>query len=79
MGVLVLGLNVAMLATMQRFYPFGTLLGSVLLFAGAFGAIVGEPEDVYGYRPMWFKVGLVAVAVVGVLVGMLVNLSLSAD
>jgi hypothetical protein len=78
-GLLVLGLNVAMLVGVQRFFPFGTMLGCVLFFAGAFGAIVGEPEDVYGYRPMWFKAGLVAVAIVGLIAGILLNVALTSD
>lgn len=78
-GLLVLGLNVAMLVGVQRFFPFGTMLGCVLFFAGAFGVIVGEPEDVYGNRPMWFKASLVAAAIVGLLVGILLNIELVAD
>jgi hypothetical protein len=78
-GLLVLGLNVAMLIGMQRFYPFGTMLGCVLFFAGAFGVAVGEPEDVYGYRPMWFKAGLVAAAIVGLIAGIVLNIALVSD
>src|SRR6478609_4340562 len=78
-GLLVLGLNVAMLIGVQRFFPFGTMLGCVLFCAAAFGVAVGEPEDAYGYRPMWFKVGLVAAAVVGLVAGILVNIGLTAD
>ena len=78
-GLLVLGLNVAMLVGTQRFYPFGTMLGCVLIFAGGFGAAVGEPEDAYGYRPMWFKAGLVAAAIVGLIVGILLNIGLVSD
>lgn len=75
MKLLVLRLNVAMLIGVQRFYPFGTML----VCAGAFGVAVGEPEDAYGYRPMWFKVGLVAAAIVGSIVGVLVNVGLAVD
>jgi hypothetical protein len=78
-GLLVLGLNVAMLIGVQRFYPFGTILGCALFCAGAFGMAVGEPEDPYGYRPMWFKVGLVAAALVGLLAGILMNVALASD
>lgn len=78
-GVLVLGLNVAMLIGVQRFYPFGTMLGCALISAGAFGVAVGEPEDAYGYRPMWFKAGLVAAGIVGLIVGVLVNVGLTVD
>lgn len=76
---LLLGLNVAMLIGVQRFYPFGTMLGCVLIGAGAFGAVVGEPEDAYGYRPMWFKVGLAAAAIVGLVLGILLNIGLATD
>jgi hypothetical protein len=78
-GVLVLGLNVAMLVGMQRFYPFGTLLGTVLLSAGGFGVVVGEPQDAYGYQPLWFKAGLIAMALVGVVIGIVLNVGLTAD
>lgn len=78
-GVLILGLNVAMLIGAQRFYPFGTMLGTVLIFAGGFGVVVGEPQDAYGYQPMWFKVGLGAAALVGLVVGILLNVGLTAD
>jgi hypothetical protein len=78
-GLLVLGLNVAMLVSMQRFYPFGTMLGTVLLFAGGFGVIVGEPQDVYGNQPMWFKAGLIATALVGLIAGIVLNAALTAD
>ena len=78
-GLLVLGLNVAMLISMQRFYPFGTMLGTVLIFAGGFGVVVGEPLDVYGYQPMWFKVGLGVAAAVGLVVGIVLNVALTAD
>jgi hypothetical protein len=76
-GLLVLGLNVAMLVTSGRFYPFGTMLGCALLFTGGFGAVVGEPEDVYGNRPMWFKAGLVGVGILGLLVGLVLNVELT--
>lgn len=78
-GVLVLGLNIAMLVSSGTFYPFGTMLGCALLFTGGFGAAVGEPEDVYGNRPMWFKASVVGVGIVGLLVGLVLNVELTTD
>ena len=78
-GLLVLGLNVVMLVMAERFYPFGTALGLALVFAGGFGVVVGEPKDVYGYQPTWFKVGLGGCAIVGVVAGILLNLVLTGD
>jgi hypothetical protein len=78
-GVLILGFNVVMLIATERFFPVGTILGCVLVFTGGFGVVVGEPEDVYGYRPMWFKAGLVACAVVGALVAILLNIELASE
>ncbi|HVY25375.1 MAG TPA: hypothetical protein VHB79_02445 [Polyangiaceae bacterium] len=78
-GAAVLGLNVFMLIKMQRFYPFGTMLGGALICAGGFGVAVGEPKDVYGYQPTWFKIGLGACAAVGVVIGIVVNALLVSD
>lgn len=78
-GIAVLGLNVVMLITMERFYPVGTMLGTVLICTGALGVILGEPEDPYGNRPMWFKASMVGAAIVGLLVGILLNIGLVAD
>ena len=78
-GIAVLGLNVVMLITMERFYPVGTMLGTVLIFTGLLGVILGEPDDPYGNRPMWFKVAMVGAAIVGLIVGILLNVSLVAD
>ena len=78
-GMAVLGLNVVMLITMERFYPVGTMLGAVLIFTGVLGVILGEPEDPYGNRPMWFKASMVGAAVVGLIVGILLNVGLVAD
>jgi hypothetical protein len=72
-GILILGLNVVMLVKAERFYPFGTMLGLVLVFAGGFGVIVGEPKDVYGYQPTWYKVALAACAIVGIVAGLVLN------
>jgi hypothetical protein len=77
-GSLVLGLNVFFALKGSFFFPFGTLLGAALLFAGGFGVIVGEPDDPYGNRPMWFKVGIAACAIVGIVLGLIVNLQIAA-
>jgi hypothetical protein len=76
-GLAVLGLNVLMLIAGGRFFPFGTILGCALVGAALFGIVVGEPEDAYGYRPMWFKVGIAASAIVGLLVALGLNLFLA--
>jgi hypothetical protein len=78
-GLAILGLNVFMLVKMQRFYPFGTVLGGALILAGGFGVAVGEPKDVYGYQPTWFKIGLGACAAVGVVIGIVLNVMLVSD
>ena len=78
-GIAVLGLNVVMLITMERFYPVGTMLGTVLIFTGGLGVILGEPEDPYGNRPMWFKATMVGAAIVGLLVGLGINIALASD
>ena len=78
-GIAVLGLNVVMLITMERFYPVGTVLGTVLISTGVLGVILGEPEDPYGNRPMWFKAAMVGAAIVGLIVGILLNISLVTD
>ena len=77
-GGLVLGLNVLALVKGAFFFPFGTMLGCALIFAGLFGVAVGEPDDPYGYRPLWFKVGVVCSAGLGVLIGLLLNIRLAA-
>ena len=78
-GIAVLALNVVMLITMERFYPVGTMLGTVLIFTGVVGVILGEPEDAYGNRPMWFKATMVGAAIVGLLVGLGINIALASD
>ena len=78
-GIAVLALNVVMLITMERFYPVGTMLGTVLIFTGVLGVILGEPEDPYGNRPMWFKASMVGVAIVGLLIGLGINIALASD
>jgi hypothetical protein len=75
-GGLVLGLNVLALAKGAFFFPFGTVLGCVLLLAGIFGVLVGEPDDPYGNRPLWFKVGVVVSIGLGVVLGLVVNIAL---
>jgi len=77
-GLLVLGLNVMFALKGSFFFPFGTLLGAALLLAGGFGVVVGEPDDPYGNRPMWFKVGIAACAIVGVVIGLIVNAQIAA-
>src|SRR5690349_1760343 len=77
-GGLVLALNVWALVKGAFFFPLGTILGFVLIFAGLFGVAVGEPDDPYGNRPMWFKVGIAASVVVGALLGLLLNIELTA-
>ena len=76
-GLLVLGLNVATLLSMRVFFWWGSMLGCGLVLAGAFGVIVGEPDDPYGNRPLWFKVSVAASAIVGGLLGLLLNLQLT--
>lgn len=78
-GIAVLGLNVVTLITMERFYPVGTMLGTVLIFTGLLGVVLGEPEDPYGNRPMWFKATMVGAAIVGLLVGLGINIALATD
>lgn len=75
-GLAILGLNVFMLIKAQRFYPFGTMLGGALILAGGFGVVVGEPKDVYGYQPTWFKIGLGVCAALGVVIGIVLNAQL---
>jgi hypothetical protein len=53
------------------------MLGCVVIWAGACGVAVGEPEDAHGHRPMWFKAGLVAAA--GLIAGVLLNVGLSEE
>lgn len=77
-GGLVLGLNVLALVKGAFFFPFGTILGCALMLAGLFGVVVGEPDDPYGNRPLWFKVGIVVSVGLGVLIGVVVNLGLAA-
>jgi hypothetical protein len=77
-GALLLGLNVVSMLKGGFFFPFVTMLGCALLFAGSFGAVVGEPDDPYGNRPMWFKVGVAACAITGLLAGLLLNIELAA-
>jgi hypothetical protein len=77
-GLLVLGLNVMFALKGSFFFPFGTLLGCALFLAGGFGVIVGEPDDPYGIRPTWFKVGIGACAIIGVVIGLFVNAQIAA-
>ncbi len=77
-GLLVLGLNVVFALKGSFFFPFGTLLGCALLLAGGFGVVFGEPDDPYGNRPMWFKVGVATCAIVGIVMGLVVNLQIAA-
>jgi hypothetical protein len=51
-------------------------VGCAITTIAGFGVAVGEPEDAYGYRPMWFKVGLVASAIVGLLIALMLHLEL---
>lgn len=55
------------------------MLGLALVFAGGFGVSLGEPKDVYGYQPTWFKVGLAACALVDVVAGIVLNVMLTSD
>ena len=78
-GIAVLGLNVVALITMNRFFPAGTFIGCGLVGAALFGVAVGEPEDAYGDRPQWFKVGIAGCAIVGLVIALVLNIQLRSD
>ena len=78
-GLLVMALNAFTIVSLQRFFWWGFMLGGGLLLAGGFGVVVGEPDDPYGNRPMWFKASVVACAIIGGLLGLLLNINLVAE
>jgi FtsH-binding integral membrane protein len=77
LGLLMLAANAIIVVTQQRFFVQLLYVACALVGAGLFGVVVGEPEDPYGNRPMWFKIGIVASAVVGMLLALVLNIELT--
>ena len=69
--------NALLVIKANRFFPFLLFFGCALTCAALFGVAVGEPEDAYGYRPTWFKVGVAVSAIVGLVVALVLNIELS--
>jgi hypothetical protein len=78
-GVLLLGFNFAMLVFSERFFPLVLFAGCAMTTASMFGVAVGEPQDPYGDRPLWFRVGVVAAAIVGLLIALVLHIELTVE
>ena len=78
-SLLLLGFNFVMLLMSGRFLPVLLFVGCAMTTASLFGVAVGEPEDPYGDRPLWFRVGLVATAIAGLLIALALHIELTAD
>jgi hypothetical protein len=79
LGFLLLAVNALIVAGSGRFLLIMLYGSCAMVFAGAFGAVVGEPEDAYGNRPMWFKAGIVGSIVVGLLAALVLNIELTVE
>ena len=78
-GLFVLLFNAILIIASDQFVVFGVYLGCAITSAASFGVVVGEPQDIYGYRPMWFKVGLVAAVIVGLLVALMLHIEITVE
>ena len=78
-GFILLLFNAVYLVLTERFFVFGLYLGMAMTFAAGFHTVVGEPEDIYGNRPMWFKVVTVAAVIVGLLLALVLHIELTVE
>ena len=79
LGLVIMVFNFVFLLLTEHFFVFGLYLGCAMVSVSGFGVVVGEPEDVYGNRPMWFKIGIVASLIAGLLIALVLHIELTVD